>query len=428
MPLSMNAADKAGAASIGAVDSEAKEHPHFGFTGGPRLLKVTGLSSWTLLLAALAGILAAPQLAHATDAVLSFTTGPKHEMLLKVDSRRNITGEVRSGPSIVVSTVTGTNPAPGRITLQFWPSGNSDLSGSFTYDYKACGDPHYHETTCSVSSSWVSQDAPNKYSQFNICAHACEFFSARSDFERFNNIINWSTNWDNYVGVLDVSAAKVKRKRVIECLKTGGIRASPIGDDYLDVPAGLEYLAKSKIARCGFGKVSNEVTEKGSNIIPMVFFYGTFYAERPNPANLAAIVTRLKTVLQQAFTAEHLDADVEQTERGGLDFSIKIIGHSDNFPFPSGNWFKSSAEMRITGRSEPAVPSGKVQQVDFLVSGTEIFHAPLSARPTSDQFQPIAKVDQKLNDADVDAALAIKLANRLASRFNGRVTSSPEPY
>jgi hypothetical protein len=57
-----------------------------------------------------------------------------------------------------------------------------------------------------------------------------------------------------------------------------------------------------------------------------------------------------------------------------------------------------------------------------------MFHGPSSVHPSTNQFQPIARVDRSLNDAPVDSVLSIELANRLASRFHGAIVQTPEGF
>src|SRR5262249_40547487 len=151
---------------------------------------------------------------------------------------------------------------------------------SFTYQHRACEKPTrelYKNADCGDIDFWISKDAPAKYSHFTLCADDCKFFTPTGDSDRFSNALNWSTTWDNYVGLLAIDVAGPRFGALIACLKTKGITASIEGGLGLNVPAGLEHLARQDIARCGFGSASQAVTEKGSETVPLVFPHGTFF-------------------------------------------------------------------------------------------------------------------------------------------------------
>ena len=209
-----------------------------------------------LLIAALAGTLSEPQLACAGQRIFSFVSQPSQEMILKVDNQRSIAGEVRTGTNKVVSLVTGTNPAPGHIKLQFQPYRDSDLSGVFTYEYRPCETPTgaLYKTRYCGTGVWLSEDAPVKYSHFKPCLDNCKFFSPTEDtIDDIETILTWSAERKNYIGSLSVSVARSKRQSLITCLRNNGIVASFKNYEVLQIPAGLEYLVKEQIAHCGFG-------------------------------------------------------------------------------------------------------------------------------------------------------------------------------
>jgi hypothetical protein len=352
------------------------------------------------------------------------------ELLLKIDKQRKITGEVRTKGNAIAALIEGTNTLPGHIQLQFKSQADPSVNGVFVYEYRPCGHSTislYKNPDC-AAATWVSQQAPSHLAKLDYCFDQCKIFNADTDPEPFDQFVNWSTTWDSYVGSLSFSGTKSKRASLIKCLQEKGINSHFDGDNDVAVPPGLENLAQATISKCGLGQTSMSVTEKGSSSIPLTFLAGTFFTGPLSLANIADKVASVRSSLQQGLTAEGLETDVKQASIGGMDFIITLTGHSDRFPFPAGNWFKTEVELKLTERSEPQVPQGKVQQGELHVIGTEIFHGPSTVRPAQNQFQAIARVDRTLNDGPVDSILAIELANRLASRYHGAIVTTPEGF
>src|SRR5262249_15717696 len=158
----------------------------------------------------------------------------------------------------------------------------------------------------------------------------------------------------------------------------------------------------SLIERCQTGVASQFPYDKGSETIPVVFPYGTFFRERPTLDNIATIVADAKDLLRKNFALEGLEVDIKQGRAAGLAFILTLVGNANRFRFLDGNWFRSTIEISIFDRAEPNLPAGMVQQVDLHVIGTKIFHAPSSVHPKPSQFQPIARVDRTLDDDVVD--------------------------
>jgi hypothetical protein len=368
------------------------------------------------------------ELAHAEKS--AFQTKSGHEIILRADKHRSITGEVRTEANVVASVIEGTNPAPGHLKLKFIPRSDPTMSGAFVFEFRPCENPTrslFKKPDCG-SAIWVSKDAPATLSRLKYCFDSCRIYKLSDDTEQFDALLNWSTSWDNYVGALSFSVTRAKRPGVINCLRSKGITGTFEGDSYLNVPPGLEDIARAELKRCGFGKVEQPVTEKGSETIPLAFPAGTFFTAPISLANIADTVADMKSKLRQGFTDEGLETDVKQGRKGGLSFLITVTAHADKFPFPAGNWFQSTIQVDFTERPEPNVPQGKVQQGELHVIGTLMFHGPSSVHPSTNQFQPIARVDRSLNDAPVDSVLSIELANRLASRFHGAIVQTPEGF
>jgi hypothetical protein len=69
---------------------------------------------------------------------------------------------------------------------------------------------------------------------------------------------------------------------------------------------------------------------------------------------------------------------------------------------------------------------GKVEQLEVHVIGTKIFRGPSNANPLADQFQPISRVDPRLDDEVVDSALSLAIMNILTFQLGGTIAKVPE--
>jgi hypothetical protein len=375
-----------------------------------------------------AALVCAPALARAHQAAFHLRSG--YELLLKIDEARQITGEVRTKDNAVAALVEGNNFLPGQIRLHFTARrGDRKLAGTFTYKYRPCGLHSvislYKKPDC--GEVWISEQAPIQFARLFYCDDRCKMFKQDEETIFFDNFVNWSEGGAALVGTLHVSDDN-SEKLYIKCLKNKKIKAHFSGTYNLEVPPGLEEIARDEIARCALGEFGYSRPEAGSPLIPLTFLADTFFEGPLNLSNVADKVNKVRAKLKEGFAAEGLEAEVQQAQIGGMDFIITLTGHSDRFPFPGGHWFQARVEFKLTEREEDRVPKGKVQQGQLHVIGTEIFHGPSWWRPAQKQFQPIALVDRSLRDAQVDSILAIEIANRLASRYRGAIVMAPEGF
>jgi hypothetical protein len=292
------------------------------------------------------------------------------EMMLTLTDQRNITGKLQRSVNATADDISGQNVSPGKIRITL-PDKREHV-----YRKRICNDAVskiYRNPDCGVDV-WVSQNAPPGLKRFRVCDDTCKFFSEikSDDEERFVAAIDWATDGD----------------------------VQPF---------------------------SFQGYEKGSPVALSVFKSGTFLKAPGKSADVKFDEAKAaKGVIASTLERPGLKVAIRAGSRGNTDYIVTIIGRSPQLDFPSGYWFKSRLQIGCFFRSESQADTGSVEQMELHVIGTKIFRGPASANPSDDQFQPIARVDRRLDDGPVDSALALSIANLFADQLNGTVSQAPE--